>query len=193
MKKQKKKYAKCHCCLTEVHRTEMKICLSILEKRDRKMYKFYKELNLNLDAYDSFIDNSFEWACDACLNNKKAILANPALQINNRDPHLAYSDKEIDCNACGTQFQFTKEEKQVWFEQYQFRGDYEPVNCLNCRREIRLLKNENKILSDILKKSENEISMNELKIISDIYRNWGKIEKAKFYEAIGKKRMKMDL
>lgn len=188
MEKQKKKYAKCPCCLNEVHKTEMDICLNIQEKRDRKTYKNYKELNI--DSYSAFIDCEFEWACDSCLMAKKAILTNPELQSYKWEPHLAYYDKQIDCNTCDESFVFTMKEKQVWYEQYKIRVDFEPVNCFKCRREIRLLKGENKILSDLLQKNENEISIDELKTISDIYRKWNKEEKAKFYQSIVKKRVK---
>ena len=83
--------------MTEKHRTEMTICLSILEKLDRKLYKHYKELNI--DTYDSFIDCNFEWACDTCLKDKKAILANPELQTYAWNPNLAYHDKDLICQT----------------------------------------------------------------------------------------------
>lgn len=189
MTKHKKKYAICPCCLAERHRTEMTVCLAILEKMERAEYKHFKELNI--DTYNSFIDSYFEWACDVCLKDKKAILASPALQNASMTPSLAYYDKEKTCRTCDAAFTFTKEEKKLWYEQLKFWIDSEPVNCLNCRREIRLLKTENTTISDILQKDEQEISIDELKIVADIYRKWDKIEKAKFYEAIIEKKRKL--
>ncbi|MFI5407101.1 MAG: zinc-ribbon domain containing protein [Nitrososphaerales archaeon] len=167
----------------------MKICLSILEKIERKLYKHYKELNI--DSYDSFIDCNFEWACDTCLKDKKAILANPSLQNYAWNPNLAYHDKELICRTCGANYKFTKEEKQLWYEKLKFWIDSEPVSCLNCRRHLRILKKENKTLSDILKKDEKEISIDELKTLSDIYRKWDKIEKAKFYDNLIRKKLRL--
>ena len=166
----------------------MAICLSILEKIERKLYKHYKELNV--DTYNSFIDCNFEWACDTCLKDKKAIFANPALQTYAWNPNLAYHDKDLICRTCRANFKYTKEEKQLWYEKLKFWIDSEPVSCLNCRRQIRLLKKENKTLSDILIKDEKEISIEELKTVSDIYRKWDKIEKAKFYDNLVRKKLR---
>ncbi len=189
MAKPKKKYAICPCCLTERHRTEMIVCLAILEEMEKKEYKHYKELNI--DTYNNFIDASFEWACDVCLKDKKAILASPAQQYASLAPSLAYHDIKKTCRTCRVEFTFTKEEKKLWYEQLKFWIDSEPVNCLKCRKEIRLLKEENKTISDILKKDEKDISIDELKIVADIYRTWDKIEKAKFYESKVEKRLRL--
>ena len=190
MSKPKKKYAKCPSCLTDRHRTEMTVCLSILEKLERKEYKHYKELNI--DTYNSFFDSKFEWACDTCLKERVAILAKPGLQNYAWTPHLAYHDTDLICRTCGTDFKFTKEEKQLWYEKLKFWIDSEPANCLRCRRQLRFLKSENKTLSEILKKKEKEITTDELKTVSDIYRKWDRIEKAKFYDSIIRKRNKLN-
>lgn len=79
MKREKKKFPICPCCNTAKQRTEMKLAISEMEKVDIQAYpKYYKELDLN--QYYSFIDSDFSWACDACLDSKKAIKANPSLQ-----------------------------------------------------------------------------------------------------------------
>ena len=187
MKRQKKKYAKCPSCQSEKYRTEIMICLSMLDKIERKLHKHYKELNI--DTYDRFIDCDFEWACDSCLEDKKAILANPELQTYAWNPNLAYHDKNLVCRTCGVNFKFTKEEKEHWYEKLKFWIDAEPVNCLNCRRQIRLLKKENKTLSDILKKEEKEISIGDFRTVSEIYRKWDKIERAKYYENLIRKKL----
>jgi hypothetical protein len=187
MANQKQKHAKCPCCLTEKHRTELSVCLTILEKIERKEIKHYKELKI--DTYNSFIAANFEWACDNCLSDKKATLAKPGLQAYASTPHLAYHDKNMTCRACGTEFKFTKEEKQLWYEKLKFWVDSEPSNCLKCRRQKRLLKSENKVLSDILRKGADDISTDEYMIVADIYRKWDKVEKAKFYDSIVKRKL----
>ena len=161
----------------------------MLETIERKLNKHYKELKL--DAYNSFIKCDFEWACDSCLQDKKAILANPDQQTYAWNPNLAYFDKDLICRTCGTNFKFTKEEKQLWYEKLKFWIGSEPVNCQKCRRQIRLLKSENKILSDILKKDESKITIEELKTVAEIYQNWDKPEKAKFYESVIRKRIRL--
>ncbi|MGO8055825.1 hypothetical protein, partial [Rhizobium leguminosarum] len=83
---------------------------------------------------------------------------------------------------------FTKEEKKIWYEKLKFWIDSEPVNCLKCRRQLRLLKSENKVLSNILMKESDSITLEELKIVTDIYNKWEKFEKVKFYEAVARKR-----
>jgi hypothetical protein len=186
MKKAKKKYAICPCCLTPTHRTEMDVCISLLENWERKIYRHYNELNL--DPYNAFIDSSFEWACDACLKNGKAITASPQLQTTAGDPNMAYYDTSIKCRTCSSDFLFTKEEKKYWYEQLKFWTECTAVNCLPCRRQIRELKKENKILSDILKKDQDKITIEEFQTAADIYRKWGKFEKVKFYEAIVRKK-----
>src|SRR5688572_12998079 len=178
MTRKKSKYAKCPCCFTERHWSEMSVCISILEKRERKLYQHYNLLDF--DTYDSFLDSNFEWACDNCLHLKKAILAAPIKQ-GDCHPNLAYSDTSLVCRTCKSAFKFTKEEKQLWYEKLKFRVESSPINCLQCRKDIRLFKIENNTVSDILKKHISEIGHEDLKTVADIYRSWDKPEKAKYY------------
>ena len=166
----------------------MKIAISKMEKIDRAAYKNYKELGV--DTYSSFIDSDFRWACDLCLQTKKAIEGNPNLQNYCWNPNYAYYDADKNCRTCNSEFVFTKEEKKYWYESLKFWIDSEPVNCVSCRREIRQLKVENKILSGILKKEEKEISTKELEKVVKIYSKWQMEQKAKYYKSIIKKRVK---
>jgi hypothetical protein len=190
MSKKKTKYPICPCCKAERHRTEIIICLSVFEKWEKQIYKHYRELGI--DSYNSFIDSDFDWACDVCLNENKAILANLNVQnIPSTGPHLAYFDTHDVCRTCGADFIFSKEEKVFWYEHLQFHLYSKPVNCLQCRRETKALKEETKILSDILKKDEKEITIDELKTVIEIYHKWDKVEKGKFYEAMKRKKEKL--
>jgi len=188
-KKQKKKYAKCPCCNKEKHRTEMKMVIAQKEQLDRASYgKYYKELDI--DTYGGFIDSNFDWACDACLESKKAVKANPNTQNYCWYPYYAYFDLSINCKTCKSEFVFSKEEKKFWFESLKFWIDSEPVNCVTCRKEIRQLKKENKILSDILSKKEDDISFTELEKVIEIYTIWQKEDRVKYYQSVLKKRNK---
>lgn len=173
--KRKKAYPKCPSCKIPRHPTEMKEALTENEK---------------IDASSDFMDGSFDWACDLCLSSKKAIKANPGLQNYCWSPHYAYFNSHLICRNCDTPFIFSIKEKQFWFEEIKFWIDSAPVNCLNCRKEIRLLKKENKTLSDILSKKEDAISVDELKKVIQIYAKWQKEERAKYYQSVLKKRKK---
>ncbi len=184
-KSKKQKYAKCPCCQTERHRTEMKTAIAQMEKLDRAAYKHYKALSI--DTYASFIDSDFNWACDVCLNNKKAILAHPSLQQYAWNPNYAYFDTRHTCRTCETVFTFSKEEKKYWFETLKFWTDAEPVNCVNCRKEVRQFKNQNTRLSNILQQKEEDISIEELEEVIEIYTKWEKIKRVKYYQSVLRK------
>lgn len=176
--------------MTERHRTEMQTCVSILEKIERQEFKHYKELQLDQYTYGSFIDSNFEWACDSCLEKKKANLAIPGLQETPSTPHLAYFDTQLNCYSCKKEFLFKKEEKKAWYESYKLPSNAQPNNCLDCRRKTQMHNSENKTISEILKKSEIEITENELQEVVGIYTSWDKMEKAKYYQSILNKRSK---
>lgn len=63
-----------------------------------------------------------------------------------------------------------------------------PLNCLKCRKEIRIFKIQNKVLSQILKKDVKEISIEELSQVVKIYYEWDKTDKFNFYSKIIKAR-----
>lgn len=166
----------------------MELAISEMEKRDRIEYKNYKELGI--DTYNSFVDSNFSWACDSCLQSKKAIKGNPELQNYCWNPNYAYFDSPKICKTCKSEFIFSKEEKKYWYESLKFWIDSEPVNCVNCRREIRQYKLENKILSEILRKKEIEIPTNEVEKVVEIYSKWQMEDKTKYYQSILNKRKK---
>lgn len=162
----------------------MQTCIAILEKIEKQEFKHYKELQLDQYTYASFINSNFEWACDSCLKSKKAILAIPGLQEVACSPHLAYFDTSLTCNTCKKDYLFKKEEKKTWYESYKLPANAQPNNCLHCRRKSQKQNSENKTISEILKKSEIEISENELEMVVGIYASWDKMEKAKYYQSI---------
>ncbi len=188
MKKKKKKQAKCPSCNTERHKTEMKEAIFLAENLSRTVYNNYK--GLGIDTYQNFIDCDFNWACDHCLQTKKAIAANPVSQNYCWSPNYAYFDSEYKCRTCGNDFIFSKLEKKYWYETLHFWIDSEPVNCVNCRKEVRKYKSESKIISEILRKDESEILIEELEKIIEIYTAWGKEQKAKYYLSLKSKKNK---
>lgn len=166
----------------------MRTAIGMLEKIERKQFRYYKELGI--DTYNSFIDSSFEWACDSCLTSKKAVLANPGLQEASVYPNLAYCDSKRNCRTCGSDFIFSADEKKLWYESLKFPSSAVPVDCLSCRKDKRRAKANNKVLTDILKKDTEDIPVSDLEKVVAVYRNTGKEEKAKFYESAIKKKLK---
>ena len=162
----------------------MKTCVSILEKLNREDFKYYKELELDKYTYGSFIDADFEWACDSCLKEMKAILAGPRLQVTPYFPHLAYYDTHINCQECRKDYVFRKQEKKVWYESYKLPTTAQPTTCLECRRKNRQHNSQNKTVSEILRKSDNDITDEELEIVVDIFTSWDKMDKAKYYQSV---------
>ena len=167
----------------------MKEAIAQKDAEDRVHYKYYNELDIN--TYSSFMNSDFSWACDSCLDKKKAIKGHPNLQNYCWDPHFAYFDSNKICRKCNVEFVFGKEEKKFWYESLKFWHSSEPVNCVNCRKDIRQYKTENKILSDILRKKEEDITLIELEKVVEIYMNWDLEEKAKYYQSMIKKRQKL--
>lgn len=187
MKKNKRKFARCPSCETDKYKSEIKIAITTMEKVDKTYYNYRVS---DIDPYLSFIDSNFDWACDRCLETKKAIEAKPSLQTDSTNPKYAYFDTSMTCLSCKSQFVFSKEEKQFWYEKLNFVIYSKPQNCLKCRKDIRQLKLENKTLSEILKKDEKMITSDELKEVIGIYTKWESDSKVKYYKALLKKRNK---
>ena len=166
------------------------MAISLVEKEDRKQYgDYYKELEIN--TYKSFLNEDFSWACDQCLRSGKAVTANPSAQFYSWHPHYAYFDTQHICRTSKVKFIFGKEEKRYWFETLKFWTESKPVNSPECRKELRELKAENKLLSDLLRKDEKELSAEELEQIIEIYSKWDKIEKAKYFASVLRKTKKI--
>ncbi len=131
--------------------------------------------------------NSYQWACDECVQSKKATLANPKKQFytfknpwDTAIPYLAYFDKTFSCQQCSTDFVFSKEEQKHWYEKLQFVVYSKPIHCPSCRKEIRAQKNRNTELSTLLKDGQPN-NVDQLERIAEIYDELGKTEKAKAY------------
>ena len=162
--------------------------IALMDKLQKKEFGRHKELIT--DPYNSFILANFEWACDSCFEEKKALRAKPERQMSSGWPHLAYSDEDMVCSDCGKDFVFNKNEKHAWYEKYQFPIHSKPKACLTCRRKSRQLNYENKKLSQILEKKEENLSEEELLEVKDIFIKWNKTERANYYEALLRRKSK---
>lgn len=142
-----------------------------------------------INSYKDF----YQWACDTCIQERKAILGKPAKQnytfknpMDTATPFLAYFDKKYSCKKCEDKFVFTKAEQQHWYETLQFIVYAKPIHCPACRKEIRDGKYLNTQLSNLLKNGQPKTAA-ELEQIATIYKEMGEIEKAKKYMTFAKK------
>ncbi len=139
------------------------------------------------ELYGAFVDNDFEWACDACLQNGLAIEATAEAQVYKWYAHLAYGNTELNCHACGNDFVFSKIEKQLWYEKLKLINTSAPKNCLACRKKLRQHKQENTLLSQLLSKDKAQLTREELETIISIYEGWQKVERATYFRALLRK------
>ncbi|MEM6803170.1 MAG: zinc-ribbon domain containing protein [Bacteroidota bacterium] len=135
----------------------------------------------------------YQWACDDCIENEKALVGNPQKQFytftypwDTASPFFAYYDKHFSCQTCKEKFTFSKEEQQYWYEELNFVVYSKPINCADCRKKIRSSKNLNKTLSELLREGKPE-DLNKLQRIAEIYHEMGKPEKMKTYLAEAEK------
>mgnify|MGYP003737477309 CR=1 FL=1 len=52
-------------------------------------------------------------------------------------PESHYFAMQIQCERCSEIFWFSEHEQQYWYEELGFWIDSIPVNCPNCRRDLR--------------------------------------------------------
>lgn len=184
MKRKDMTYAKCKCCGLLKDQSEVLISLSVLKSTD-----IVKNSDHECNLFEWLINSNFKWACDQCINDKKALVSNLSQQ-RGYSPDLTYYDVNLICKKCKNEFTFTKEEKKNWYEQLKFYIKSIPVNCLICRKEIRRFKYQNKVLSQVLKKNPKDMTIDELSQIVQIYDEWNKKDKFNFYSKLIKERLK---
>lgn len=73
---------------------------------------------------------------------------------NSYSPIFWYQDKSCVCADCGVQFVFTKEEQQVWYEEYHFPIYVRANRCAKCRA---LLRHEKEQQREHMKKMASRI------------------------------------
>lgn len=182
----KKPTFSCSCCKQRVDTTRMKTVFSQLPfdgffgKATQTYAESFQEI---IARYPSF----YQWACDTCIRDNKAIKARPEKQFHTftypwdaASPYLAYFDINFTCNTCKKDFTFSKEEQKFWYEDLQFVVYSKPVNCKSCRASIREGKNLNTELSQLLQEGQPH-DIEQLERIAEIYQQMGKVEKMKAY------------
>lgn len=132
-------------------------------------------------TYEELLQDEYQWACDLCLDNGKAIIADPAQQtFCDHEPYLAYFDQAKACPTCQQAYTFTKEEQQFWYEELKFWVQSKPTQCAKCRKASRHLKQLNKELSEILK-DKAKLTIEQMARLIQIYNELNKPDKSKYY------------
>lgn len=192
MIKGEKNTSKCPCCKQQVKAKGMQNAFSLLPF-DGVFIKYHDSYEESLQENIRRDPSAYQWACDDCIKEARAIKANPKKQFYNFKslgeaaiPFLAYYNIGLICKTCKDHFSFSKEEQRFWYEDLQFVVFSKPLNCRSCRANIREGKNLNAELSDLLRLGKPE-DIESLERIGEIYQEMGKVEKMKAYRKAAKK------
>lgn len=170
------------------------ICPCCNISRYPEQYQKLKEFNEQhsyehmISVIDSAKQGFLHWACDKCLEDKRAILGSPDIQNwgGFAYPYFAFYDDVKQCKTCGNKFIFSKEEQQHWFQVLKFIVWSEARNCKDCRKQERDSRTRNSKISKLVKNlSKNNIDQAERLI--ELYLEINNVDKAKFYFAILRK------
>ncbi|MCU0391286.1 MAG: zinc-ribbon domain-containing protein [Thermoflexibacter sp.] len=172
----KKNKLKCPCCKGEVYSSAAQQTL-----------KLSPQVWFWIDKYELVLENlqrdedTFQWACDDCLNSQKAIIANPEIQTYcDYPPYLAYFDIEKKCTVCGENYIFSAEEQKFWYEELKFFVQGESKSCVKCRQKKRHKNNLTSELSSLLKDKHN-LNQKQLLRIAEIYGKLGRVDKQTYF------------
>lgn len=171
---------RCLCCETVINEDKLQKSIG----RNPNMWTGRKVF------FATFFDSSNQhmlWACDDCLDSDKAIQSNFDKQTYcDFFPHLAYYDKKIVCETCTSDFIFSKEEQQYWYETLQFWVQGRCVDCKKCRKEKRVKNMLTAELGNLLK-DKSKMSLADFDRVIEIYHFLGKTEKMNLYIALKRK------
>lgn len=130
--------ALCPACNSAVEPTEQKCFAQFVETLPWFAEKEHRPISFERPDF-----RTLDWACDACLDNGRAILADAKKQkYCDYWPYYAYRDEPNICAACGTNFVFEATEQKYWYETLQFWVQSYPKYCKGCykQREFKNLK-----------------------------------------------------
>lgn len=130
--------------------------------------------------------SSIFWACDRCLKKERAFMANPTKQNTGAFsyPFFVYFDREKRCEDCQTNFVFSKEEQQFWYEGLGFSIFSNAKRCLACRRKRR--NSAKQQISNLIPRL-NPKNLDDVEKLVSLYLEIGNVEKAKYYLAMARK------
>lgn len=183
------KKTRCPCCKVAKKNHDLTYTLNKVESlfNDKTLWnEFFFGGNIST-AFRIFF-GSQNWACDACIDKKEALLANPKEQMYcDYLPFLSYFDKKHNCITCSIEFVFSKEEQLYWYEELNFWVQSEAVNCKECRAKKRARKDRIKRaqgqLQTLLPKLD-KANINQLTEIIEYYKLTESHRRVEEYEII---------
>jgi hypothetical protein len=89
-------------------------------------------------------------------------------------PRHWYIDADFKCETCGTEFAWTAQEQQMWFEEYGFYVDSQPRHCPGCRAKRRGLATLQREYDEKVAQARNHGSVKQKERIVEIV---GELEK----------------
>jgi hypothetical protein len=174
----------CPCCRKSRPESECCVFISQIALDVPKM--IYVTLKGNIIGNLYWIDarrNKIDWACDECLQQKRALRGKPKQQLFcDFAPHFAYFDKKITCRDCGTGFLFSKEEQAYYYEVLGFWAQANRVRCNVCQD----LKRKKERLSQLLVNPDYN-DLDQAKEIVTLRLEFKQYRQAKHFLALGKK------
>ena len=118
------------------------------------------------------------WACDDCVKQSRAIVAEPKRQKTGMAmPYAAYIDRRFHCTDCDTDFLFSATEQQYWFETLGFLVFVHPKQCVVCRKKRRQKKHTQKAIAETLHNLDPN-DPEQLQALAKLYEEYGAVEKA---------------
>ena len=128
------------------------------------------------------------WACDVCLQARRALKGTPEKQLFRDDaPHFAYFDKSVTCSSCGVEFVFSKGEQQHWYEQLGFWVQARKIRCDACQNLKKQRDRYSKLMA-----TNDYLNREVIAEIIAFHLTGNQFEKAKQFLTIGKKKFLPD-
>jgi hypothetical protein len=130
----------CPCCQKIVTEAKLSNTIQLLKSND-----------CEYEATDEF-PSTFalpysKWACDACLENKKSVLADInkqnysfLVEATRRPFYLAYTPWESVCRRCQKTFEVSIEQQQRSYEVLKMPMRIVPTHCLACEEQLLISK-----------------------------------------------------
>ena len=124
-------------------------------------------------------ESKIQWACNECLSNGLAHLADISKQTFCDDPpYLAFYDATHRCEDCGKEFIFGASEQRYWYEELRFWVQSRPKQCKECRKKRRVQIGANLAYQRALKDLDETSPLSMLEVVSAAI-SAGYAEKAK--------------
>ncbi len=190
----------CPCC-KEVKTLDDTPLITIFQKQAKA--GVYREKTDTVEALNKVILSSIDyyagaadeeqfhqyklWACNQCVKDEKAIIANfSKQQPSYGGPYIMYLDLMLNCKYCDTSFCFSAREQQYWYEELQLTIDAKATRCEECRKKKVV---QQRLM--VLLGKEADFTEQELEELIECYEMIGSKEKVQEYRGRLKNRRRV--